>query len=440
MLWTWSGAGKGQVSRNFHRWARRYAIRDGDKPRPVLLNNWEATYFDFDEKKIVSLFDGAKELGVDLFLLDDGWFGNKYPRDSDRAGLGDWEVNRKKLPHGLGYLARQAKARGIGFGIWIEPEMVNPKSELFEAHPDWAIQQPHRELQFGRNQLVLDLSRPAVRDFVWGVVDRTLGSDPGIGYVKWDANRYLTQPGSTYLGPDAQQHLTIDYQWALRDIMRKMAEKYPNVIAMLCSGGSGRVDYGSLRYFHTFWPSDNTDPLQRIYIQWGFSHIFPASTISAHVTDKGNRPVKFALDVAMTGALGVDRDVSKMTPEERAAVKAGIEVYRERIRDVVMQGDLYRLESPYGRRRAALDYVSADRDRAIVFIYQLGETAMGPVRPRGLDPAKRYRVRELNLHPGARSRLSLDGKVVDGAALMQNGISSPLEHAVESAVIELVAE
>jgi alpha-galactosidase len=440
MLWSWSGAGKGQISRNFHRWARKYAIRDGDKPRPVLLNNWEATYFDFDEQKIVSLFDGAKELGVDLFLLDDGWFGNKYPRDNDRAGLGDWEVNRAKLPHGLGYLAQQAKSRGIGFGIWIEPEMVNPKSELFERHPEWAIQQPHRELQFGRNQLVLDLSRPAVRDFVWGVVDRTLGSDPGIGYVKWDANRYLTQPGSTYLGPNEQQHLTIDYQWALYDIMSKMAKKYPNVIAMLCSGGSGRVDYGSLRYFHTFWPSDNTDPLQRVFIQWGFSQIFPAIAMSAHVTDKGNRPVKFALDVAMSGALGVDRDVSKMTPEERAAVTAGIAVYRDRIRDVVMQGDLYRLESPYEKQRAALDYVSADLNRAILFIYQLGETAMGPVRPRGLDPAKHYRVRELNLRPGARSRLQLNDRVVDGATLMQEGIPSPLQHAVESAVVEMVAE
>lgn len=440
MLWTWSDAGKGQVSRNLHRWARRYAIRDGDQPRPVILNNWEATYFDFDEAKIVSLFDGAKELGVDLFLLDDGWFGNKYPRNSDRAGLGDWEVNQKKLPHGLGYLAQQAKARGIGFGIWIEPEMVNPRSELFEKHPEWAIQQQHRELQFGRNQLVLDLSRPAVRDFVWGVVDRTLGSDPGIGYVKWDANRYLTQPGSTYLGPNEQQHLTIDYQWALYDIMSEMAQKYPNVIAMLCSGGSGRVDYGSLRYFHTFWPSDNTDPLQRIYIQWGFGHIFPAITMSAHVTDMGDRPVKFALDVAMTGTLGVDRDVAKWTPEERAAVAAGIELYKERIREVVLQGDLYRLESPYGNQRAALDYVSPARDRAVLFIYQLGESAMGPVRPRGLDPTKRYRVTEVNLPAGARSRLPLNGQVVDGATLMQEGLASPLRRAVESAVIELVAE
>jgi alpha-galactosidase len=439
MLWTWSDAGKGQVSRNLHRWARRYAIRDGDEPRPILLNNWEATYFDFDEQKIVSLFDGAKELGVDLFLLDDGWFGNKYPRNNDRAGLGDWEVNRAKLPHGLGYLAQQAKAREIGFGIWIEPEMVNPKSELFEKHPEWAIQQPHRELQFGRNQLVLDLSRPAVRDFVWGALDRTLGT-PGVGYVKWDANRYLTQPGSTYLGPEHQQELTIDYQWALYDIMRKMATKYPDIVAMLCSGGSGRVDYGSLRYFDTFWPSDNTDPLQRIYIQWGFSQVFPAIATSNHVTDKGNRPVKFALDVAMTGALGVDRDVSKMTPEERAAVKAGIEVYRDRVRDVVMQGDLYRLESPYGHRRAALDYVSSDRDRAVLFVYQLGETALGPVKPRGLDPAKRYRVRELNLPAGARSRVRLNNQLVDGATLMQEGIPSPLQHAVESSVIELVAE
>ena len=171
MLWTYSAEGKGGVTRNFHRWGRRYGIREGDRPRPVLLNNWEATHMDFDEGKIVSLFDGARELGVELFLLDDGWFGNKHPRDNDRAGLGDWQVNARKLPRGLGHLAAEAGARGLGFGIWIEPEMVNPLSELFERHPDWVIRQPHRELLFGRNQLVLDLTRPEVKQHVLKVID-----------------------------------------------------------------------------------------------------------------------------------------------------------------------------------------------------------------------------------------------------------------------------
>ncbi len=440
MLWTWSAAGKGQVSRNFHRWGRRYGTRDGDKLRPVLLNNWEATHMDFDEAKIVSLFDGAKELGVELFLLDDGWFGNAHPRNADNAGLGDWQVNAQKLPHGLSFLADEAKQRGIGFGIWLEPEMVNPASDLFAAHPDWAIRQPQRELQFGRNQLVLDLTRPEVKTFVAKIIDDTLAPNPGIGYVKWDANRYVTQPGSTFLPPDQQQHLLTDYQWALYDVMRHLAEKYPNVMAMLCSGGSGRVDYGALRYFHSFWPSDNTDPLERIKIQWGFGHIFPAETMSTHVTDMGHRPLKLALDVALTGAFGIDRDVSRWTPEERKQVAAAVKLYRESLRPLVAQGDLYRLESPYEKPRAALSYVAEDRSRAVVFIYQLGETAFGPIKPQGLDPAKRYRVREINLPDGVRSRLAGNNQVVDGATLMLDGFNAPLRRALESAVIELVAE
>ncbi|HZM05101.1 MAG TPA: alpha-galactosidase, partial [Candidatus Saccharimonadales bacterium] len=219
MLWTWSGHGKGQVSRNFHRWARRYGIRDGAKPRPVLLNNWEATQFDFDENKLVSLFDGAKELGFELFLLDDGWFGNKYPRNGDAAGLGDWQANTNKLPHGLSYLTEQAARRGLRFGIWLEPEMVNPRSELYEKHPDWVIGQPHREPELSRHQLDLDLSNPQVKEFAWKVIDGTLGDNPGISYVKWDANRYVTQPGSTWLKPGEQSHLLIDYNFALYDIM-----------------------------------------------------------------------------------------------------------------------------------------------------------------------------------------------------------------------------
>src|SRR5215218_7294579 len=440
MLWTWSGEGKGRVSRNFHRWARRYGMRDGDRPRPVLLNNWEATHMDFDEQKIVSLFDGARELGVELFLLDDGWFGNKYPRDNDRAGLGDWQVNRRKLPRGLSHLAAEAKRRGLDFGIWLEPEMVNPSSELYERHPDWAVRQPNREPLYGRNQLILDLSRPEVREFAWKVVDDTLRSNPGITYVKWDANRYVTQPGSSWLGPAEQQHLLVDYQWALYDVMARTAKEHPNVWAMVCAGGSGRVDYGALRYFHSFWPSDNTDPLQRIYIQWGFGHFFPAAAVSAHVTDMGTRPVKFATDVALSGAFGVDRDVQRMTPEERKAVAAAVKLYKERLRDVVLRGDLYRLESPYERQRAALDYVSEDRSRAALFIYQLGEGAFGPVRPRGLDPRKLYRVREVNLPEGSTSRLALHDKVLDGATLMEEGLASPLRRGLESAVIEMSAE
>jgi alpha-galactosidase len=431
MLWTWSGHGKGQVSRNFHAWARRYGIRGGHEPRPVLLNNWEATYFDFNEQKLVSLLEGAKELGFELFLLDDGWFGNKYPRNGDTAGLGDWQANTNKLPHGLGYLADQATQRGLRFGIWLEPEMVNPKSALYEEHPDWAIGQPHREPELSRHQLGLDLSNPAVKEFVWKSINDVLGPNPGITYVKWDANRYVTQPGSTWLKPDEQSHLLIDYNFALYDIMGRMATNYPHVMAMLCSGGSGRADYGALKYFDSFWPSDNTDPAKRVFIQWGFSHIFPACTICAHVTRSGQRPLKFALDVAMSEDMGFDVDLAKTTPADRQAMANAIKLYKEELREVIGQGDLYRLESPYDGPRACLNYVSPDRAKAVLFVYQLKAGDAAPVKPGGLDPQRQYVVREVNL-PEAKPP-----QTMDGATLMRHGLIPPCKNQFDSAIIEL---
>jgi alpha-galactosidase len=440
MLWSWSAKGKGQVSRNFHRWARRYGMRDGDKPRPVLLNNWEATGFNFDEARLVALFDGARALGADTFLLDDGWFGNRHPRNDDKAGLGDWQVNTNKLPHGLSYLAGEAKKRGVNFGIWIEPEMVNPASDLFEEHPDWAIGQRHREPILGRNQRVLDLSRPEVREFSWKVIQDTLGSNPGITYVKWDCNCYVTQPGSTWLGPEEQSHLLIDYQRSLYEIMGRMATNYPQVTAMLCSGGAGRADYGALKYFHSFWPSDNTDPARRVFIQWGFSHFFPAGALVAHVTRMGQRPLKFTLDVAMTGALGLDLDVDKLSPEERKTVASAVSVYKRELRDVVLQGDLYRLESPYKGPHAAMNFVADDRSRAVLFVYQLKAGEGDAVKPHGLDSQKRYKVHEVNLPAGTVSGLKTEGQILEGAALMRDGLVPPVRSEFSSAVIELTAE
>jgi alpha-galactosidase len=315
--------------------------------------------------------------------------------------------------------------------------MVNPASALYEQHPDWVIAQPQRERLLSRQQLVLDLTRPEVKEHAWQVVDRTLGPNAGISYLKWDANRFVTQPGSFYLPPDQQQHLLIDYQWALYDVMDRMARKFPKVMAMACAGGSGRVDYGALRYFHSFWPSDNTDPVQRVFIQWGFGHFFPANTISAHVTNMGKKPPKFAVDVALAGAFGVDRDVQKMDADERKTVAAGVKLYKQVLRPLVGQGDLYRLESPYERPRAAWSYVAPDRSSAVVFVYQLRESAPAPLRPRGLDPTRRYRVRELNLPEGAKSRLEVHDRILDGATLMERGFAAPLRRPVESAVILL---
>lgn len=441
VLWTWSEHGKGQVSRNFHHWARRYGIRDADRPRPVLLNNWEATFFNFDEKTLVSLFDGARELGAETFLLDDGWFSNAHPRNDDKAGLGDWQVNTNKLPHGLSYLAEQAKERGVKFGIWLEPEMVNPVSDLFERHPDWAIRQPHRELDLSRNQLVLDLSRPEVRDFTWKVIDNTLGPNPGISYLKWDANRFVTQSGSAWLKPQEQSHLLIDYNFALYQMMARLTNTYPQVMAMLCSGGGGRADYGALKYFHSFWPSDKTDPRNRVFIQWGYSHFFPAQTLCAHVTKMGNRPMKFALDVALSAALGLDMDVRKIPAEERKQIAAAVSLYKDQLRELISSADLYRLESPYDGPRSALQYVSPDQARAVLFVYQLKtESNVQPVRLRGLNPQGSYRLREVNLTAGATSRLTQDDKTVPGSVLMNEGVVPPCEKEFESTVIELTRQ
>jgi alpha-galactosidase len=434
MIWVWSDQGLGDMSRKFHAWARDFGLRDGHQPRTVLLNNWEATGFDFDFNRIVGLYDRAREIGAELFLLDDGWFGNKYPRVNDRAGLGDWQPNRRRLPDGLAPLAAAALKRGLRFGIWLEPEMVNPKSELFEQHPDWVIAQPKRELELQRNQLVLDLTRPEVQQFEWQVIRETL-SVPGISYAKWDCNRYLTQPGSSWLAPDRQSHLWIDYVRALYGLMEKTAKTFPNTELMLCSGGAGRVDYGALRYFHGFWPSDNTEPLVRVPMQWDYSWFFPTMAIASHVTRSGQRPLHFACAVAMSARFGMDLDLAKLSPEDKAICAGAISAYK-RIRDVTHLGDLYRLERPHAAARGALNFVAKDRSRAVVFVFQLKDGQHSPVRPQGLDPARHYTVRELNPAPG-RTSLANEGKSFTGEQLMRDGIGPSCSRALEACVIEL---
>jgi alpha-galactosidase len=434
MIWVWSDQGLGGMSRKFHAWARDFGFREGHQPCPVWLNNWEATGFDFDFKRLVGLYDPAREIGAELFLLDDGWFGNKYPRENDRAGLGDWLPNRKRLPDGLAPLAAEAVKRGLRFGVWMEPEMVNPKSELFEQHPDWVIAQPKRELELQRTQLVLDLTRPEVQQFEWHAI-RGILSVPGVSCAKWDCNRYLTQPGSSWLAADRQSHLWIDYVHALYSLMDKTAQTFPKTELMLCSGGGGRVDYGALRYFHEFWPSDNTDPLARVPMQWDYSYFFPPMATASHVTQMGNRPMHFACCVAMSARFGMDLDLLKLSPEDRAICAGAISAYK-RIREVTQLGDLYRLERPHEAVRSALNFASSDRSRAVVFVFQLKDGQALPVRPQGLDAAKHYTLREINPAPG-RPLLPAEGKAMTGADLMRDGIVPTCSRALEACVIEL---
>ncbi|RFS23394.1 alpha-galactosidase [Chitinophaga silvatica] len=441
-IFTLSDHGKGIASRNFHRWALANGVLDGYSPRLTLLNNWEATGMDFNEEKLTALFDETKKLGVDMFLLDDGWFANKYPRNADNAGLGDWEPNKTKLPHGLGYLVKEAEKAGVKFGIWLEPEMVNPKSELYTQHPDWILRLPNRDEHYYRNQMVLDLTNPAVQDFVFGVVDKTLTASPGIAYIKWDCNRMLTNAYSPYL-KDKQSHLFIDYTRSLYKVLDRVRAKYPHLPIMLCSGGGGRTDFGALKYFTEFWPSDNTDGLDRIYIQYGYSHFFPANTISAHVTNWGKQSLKFRTDVAMMGKLGYDIKVSDFTPQELQFSQEAVKTYN-RISDIVWYGNLYRLVSPYQENRAVFQYTSEDKTKSVIFSYLMNvgkNDQFNLVKLQGLDPAKKYRIKEINLFPGSNSRYHFN-QVYSGDLLMKEGIQllPGWASSLTSNILEITAE
>ncbi len=443
-IFTYSATGKGQASRNFHKWARNYGVLDGNGTRLTLLNNWEATYFDFDEKKLTDLFGGAKELGVDLFLLDDGWFGNKYPRSNDRAGLGDWQETKTKLPHGIGYLVEQAEAKGVKFGIWIEPEMVNPKSELYEKHPDWVLKLPNRDEHYYRNQLVLDLTNPQVQEFVYKLVDDMLTKNPTIGFIKWDCNRMMTNTYSPYL-KENQSHVQIEYVRSFYRVMERLRAKYPKLPIMLCSGGGGRTDYGALKYFTEFWPSDNTDAAERVFIQWGYSYFFPTITSCNHITTMGRQSLKYRTDVAMMGKMGYDIRVNEMTPDELEFSKEAVQNYN-RLKGLIWSGDMYRLISPYEEERAVVMYVSGDQSKSVLFSYALHPRSMNrfsPVRLQGLDPNKNYKVEEINKMKGERGPGMFgnggpgNGKTYSGDYLMKIGLSLPNNNELTSAVIEI---
>ncbi|MDE7438350.1 MAG: alpha-galactosidase [Muribaculaceae bacterium] len=405
-IFTLSDAGRGKASRNFHDWARDHQIYKGNDTRMTLLNNWEATYFDFDEEKLIKLIGEAKDLGVDMFLLDDGWFGNKYPRHSDTQGLGDWDETKNKLPNGIGALTEAAKKNGVKFGLWIEPEMVNPKSELYEKHKDWVITLPNRDEYYFRNQLVLDLSNPKVQDFVFNVVDELKTKYPDIAFFKWDCNSPITNIYSNYLGNN-QDHLYVDYVKGLYNVLERIQKKYPDLIMMMCSGGGGRSDYEGLKYFTEFWPSDNTDPLERLYIQWGFSQFFPAKTLCSHVTTwNRSTPVKFRTNVAMMGKLGFDLKLDDLTKEEAAYCRQAIKNYNA-LKPIILEGDQYRLVSPYEGPHAATMYVGKNDGNAVVFAFDVNpryrqsiSKSEANVKLEGLNPDARYVVTEIDRMDG----------------------------------------
>ena len=446
---TYSEEGMGGVSRNFHRWARTCGMfHRGMNVGDILLNSWEGLYFDINEERMVQMMDDIKQLGGELFVMDDGWFGDKYQRNNDSSTLGDWVVDKKKLPGGLKALTDAARQRGIKFGIWIEPEMVNTKSELFEKHPEWTLQTKGRELKQGRGgtQAVLDMTNPQVQEFVFKVVDDLLTQHPEIAYIKWDANAPIQNYGSLYLPMQKQTNLYVDYHLGLLKTLQRIREKYPKIVIQDCASGGGRANYGLLPYFDEFWVSDNTDALQRVYIQWGTSLFFPANAMAAHInhcpywnTGKRVIPVKFRCDVAMSGRLGIELQPKDMTKEERSQVETCFRDYKE-LRNVVQTGDLYRLISPYDRKGLAALMYKGNQNAAVLFIYKV-ENYYGQPLPRirlaGLNPNQTYTLTEKNVRVGEKP-CALSGKQFTGKFLMDVGIEVPLWEDYASRVFMLL--
>jgi len=443
MVFTYSNVGAGGASRNLHDWARNYQVYDPKTIRPTLLNSWEGAYFKFDEKTLTDMMDDAADMGLEMFVLDDGWFGNNYPRDNSHAGLGDWQVNKTKLPRGIGYLADYAVSKGLKFGIWIEPEMVNPESDLAKQHPDWVVKSNGREATTMRQQWLLDLANPKVQDFVFGVFDQTMKLSPNIAYIKWDANRHVESAGSAFLAADRQSHFWIDYVQGLYKVYQRIRDKYPNVIIQACSSGGGRVEYGALKYHQEIWTSDNTDALSRVFIQYGTNLIYPALVTGSHVSAVPNHqtnlivPLKFRFDLAMTGRLGMELQPKSMSASDKSFAKTAINNYKK-IRDVVTAGDLYRINSPYdGTGYYSLAYVSKDKSKAVLFgfcINYQGRTLTPKFRLNGIAPDKKYKLKELNV---TKSKFWGEGEVFSGEYLINEGLNPQLQKVFDSGVFLL---
>jgi alpha-galactosidase len=408
--------GLGGMSRAYHRLYRSHLCRGEwrNKPRPIVVNNWEATYFNFDAAKLEEIAAAAADLGIELFVLDDGWFGH---RDDEHSSLGDWFVHRKKLPDGLEDVVSRIREKGLSFGLWFEPEMISVDSELYRAHPDWCLHIPARSRSEGRHQLVLDFSRKEVRENIYEQMKQILTVVP-ITYVKWDMNRNMTEIGSAAMPPDRQQETAHRYILGLYEFMERLTREFPQILFEGCAGGGGRFDPGILYYMPQIWTSDNTDAISRLKIQYGTSVVYPWSAISAHVSVVPNHqvgritPLKTRGDVAFTGAFGYELDVSLLGAEDREEIKRQTAFFKQ-VRRLLLNGDLYRLRSPFDSNEAAWMIVSPDKDEALVThvtILAQPNAAQRFLPLMGLDAAAKYKI---------------DNFVCRGDALMNIGLPIP---------------
>jgi alpha-galactosidase len=427
----YTNGGYGSASRAWHAYARGHVLPRPEELRPVLYNSWEATGFTVDEAGQRELARQAAALGVELFVMDDGWFG---ARVDDHAGLGDWTVNPERFPSGLAPLVDEVHKLGMRFGLWVEPEMVNPDSDLYRSHPDWVLHFPHRTRTELRNQLVLNLARPDVAQWAHAWLDR-LVAEHGIDFLKWDMNRPFTEAGWPAAGADADA-LWHSYVHNLYGILDRLRADHPDLRIETCSGGGGRVDLGILRRTDEAWTSDNTDALDRLAIQYGYAQVYPVQTMAAWVTDVPNFltgravPLRFRFHVAMSGVLGVGGDLPQWSESDLAEAAELIAQYK-RIRHVVQHGELYRLRPPARDGVSAVQYVSRDGTESVAFFYlpapQFGRLPH-PVPLRGLDPAARYRDERT-------------GEVHHGAVLLGHGVHPFLPMGdYASAITHLVRE
>jgi alpha-galactosidase len=399
VILSFSTEGMETLSHRFHEVIRRHVCRGKYQltERPVLINNWEATYFDFDRDKLLKIAGEASDLGIDMLVMDDGWFGK---RDDDNSGLGDWFVNEKKLPGGLGGLVENINNMGMKFGIWFEPEMVSEDSDLYRAHPDWAIAIPGREPMRSRNQLLLDLTREDVIEYLYEVISNVLQS-ANISYVKWDMNRSISDWYTSSLPADRQGEMSHRYILGLYRLLDRLTKTFPDVLFEGCSGGGGRFDAGMLQYCPQIWCSDDTDAFERATIQYGTSFFYPISAVGSHVSAVPNHQTgrETSLETrgvtAMAGSFGYELDVSKLSSEEKEAIKAQIKRFRE-YAPLIHNGSYYRLSNPKRDKFGVWSFVSDDKKEVLVqgMIFRTEPNMLRyPVKLRGLDPDRQYRLR-----------------------------------------------
>ena len=405
VLLSYSNEGLGGMSGNYHKFIREHIIKSKYKSllRPVLANNWEATYFDFTEEKIISLAKKAKEVGAELMVLDDGWFGN---RENDRSSLGDWYENKKRLPKGLNNLSVEIEKVGMSFGLWVEPEMVSPDSDLYRKHPDWCIRIKDYKPSKGRHQLILDLSREDVRAYIKGILTQILSSAK-ISYIKWDMNRNMTE-----LPTKETAHR---YILGLYDILEEITEAFPEILFEGCSGGGGRFDLGILHYMPQIWASDNTDAFERLKIQYGTSLVYPVNTIGAHISEVPNHltgrkaSLTANFHAALTGQLGFEIDFLKLTESEIKLLREATELYKK-IAEIIQFGDMYRLLSPFSDNITALQFVSPDKKKTVLCCYSVLARPSYPYRNiklRGLREDYRYREEKTGIIYGGDTLLRM---------------------------------